>query len=462
MAARSVKPDLLAIAGGVVALSLAARFALRRRRGAVAPEGGSPCHVVVIGAGFGGLSAALELAGAPEVHLTVIDTQNHHVFQPLLYQVATAALSPEDIASPVRDILPAEARAHVVMETVTGIDTSRRQVLCGDRRVPYDELVIATGSRSSYFGHDDWAEAAPSLKTLDDALELRRRILSSFEQADASTDPAEQARLLTFVLIGAGPTGVEMAGSIAEMGRERLWLDWELRAVRPRVLLVEAGERVLAAFASDLSENAVEALGRLGVEVRTDTRVTAIEKGQVHLGDEIIRAATIVWTAGTAAAPVAEWLGVKPGRGGRVEVGPDLRVAGREQVQAIGDVALALDRKGAPLPALAPVAKQQGSYVAHAILRRLRGQPAPGPFRYRDYGTMATIGRGKAVAQFGPVHLTGVVGWVLWAGAHIFFLIGFRNRFLVSAQWMFAFATNQRPGQLIIGRLPGSAGTGAN
>lgn len=457
MAARSIKPDLIAATGGLLALLLAAYAARRRMAGPVAPADGARCRVVVVGSGFGGLNVAMQLAGSSDVDLTVIDARNHHVFQPLLYQVATAALAPEDIASPLRDIILASPHVQVMMETVTGVDLTGRHVLCGDLRVPYDELVIATGSRSSYFGHDEWAAAAPSLKNLDDALELRRRILSTFEQADAASDPAEQARLLTFVLIGAGPTGVEMAGSIAELSRDRLRRDWKLHHLRPRVLLVEAGKWVLAEFAPDLSQNAVGALGELGVEIRTGARVTGIEAGQVHLGDETIHAATIIWTAGTAATPVADWLGVKPAHGGRVQVGPDLRVAGHADIRVIGDAAMALDQQGKPLPALAPVAKQQGEYVARSILHRLRGQQELEPFRYRDYGSMATIGRGRAIAQLGRVHLTGFPGWALWACAHIFFLIGFRNRVLVSAQWVLAFVTNQRPGELILGRLGSSA-----
>jgi NADH:ubiquinone reductase (H+-translocating) len=407
---------------------------------------------VVVGAGFGGLNAALRLARNPNVELTLIDAHNHHLFQPLLYQVATAALSPADIASPIRGILPASAHTHVLMATVTGVDTEARQVLCDGDVAPYDELIIATGSRPSYFGHDAWAEAAPGLKTLGDALALREQVLAAFERAAEARNDEDRARLLTVVLIGGGPTGVEMAGSIAELARDTLARDYDIQRVRARIILVEAGPRILPAFTPDLSDNASAALAALGVEVRTGTRVTGIEPGRVQLHDGTVPAGTVIWTAGTEATPVADWLGVKPGHGGRVQVGPDLSVPGHQGVFVIGDAALALGADGKPLPGLAPVAKQQGRYVARAILRSQRGRRKPGPFVYRDYGTLATIGRHKAVAEFGPVHLTGYPAWLMWAVAHIFFLIGFRNRVMVSAQWAFAYVTNERGGRLIIGR----------
>ena len=454
MARRNVLQDVMPVLGVGLALFAVARVADRRR--GMTDRAGSPprCRVVVIGAGFGGLSAAHLLARAPAVDLTVVDAQNHHLFQPLLYQVATAALSPADIASPVRDVIPALPRTHVIMGAVTGIDTAARHVLCGSERIPYDELIIATGSQPSYFGHDEWAAFAPSLKTLHDALDLRGRILLAFERACVAADPAERDRLLTFVLVGAGPTGVEMAGSIAELSRETLAQDHELSQVTPRIILIEAGPRVLAEFAPGLSEHAAADLRRLGVEIRTDTRVTGMAAGVIHLGEESIAAATIFWAAGTAATPVAGWLGVTPGKGGKVAVEPDLSVRGCPDIRVVGDAALATDAKGRPLPGLAPVAKQQGEYAAHAILRKVAGQAAPAPFRYRDYGSLATIGRAKAVAQFGPVHVTGWLAWGLWAVAHIFFLIGFRSRLMVSAQWAFAFATDRRPGRLIAGRQP--------
>ncbi len=451
----------LAVAGAAIYLfgrvAARGRSTARNRFEPLAAGNGSRSRVVVIGAGFGGLQAALSLAEDPDVDLTVIDVHNHHLFQPLLYQVATAALSPSDIAAPLRAVLPMSDRTRVVMAAVTAVDTQHRRVFCDDERsFSYDELIIATGSQPSYFGHDEWAEAAPSMKTLGDALRLRDAILSVFERAALSSTQAEQARLLTFVLIGAGPTGVEMAGSIAELAHDLLTREYTIG--RARIVLLDAGRRVLAEFPPDLSANAAASLKALGVEVRTGQRVTDIEDGKVQLEGEAIEAGMIVWTAGTSATPVAQWLGITPGHGGRVDVERDLRVPGYEDVSVIGDAALAKGADGKPLPGLAPVAKQQGEYVAQRIRRRLRRQPAPAPFVYRDYGTLATIGRNKAVAEFGPLHLTGRPAWLMWAGAHIFFLISFRNRVLVTAQWAFAYATHQRSAGLIVGnrqRQPG-------
>ncbi len=406
-------------------------------------------RVVILGAGFGGLSAAQGLCRCPGIELTVIDQQNHHLFQPLLYQVATAALSPADIASPVRDVIPVLPNTHVMMGEVTAIDTKSKNVVCAGQRVFYDDLIVATGSQPSYFGNDDWAENAPGLKTLHDALDLRGRILLAFEKACIAQDAAERLRLLTFVLIGAGPTGVEMAGSIAQLAREMLSLDHELSRSDPRIIVIEAGPRVLSEFSDDLSRYAARSLQALGVDVRTGVKVTSIEQGVVHLESESIQAATIIWAAGTSATPVAEWLGVKPEKGGQVAVDPSLRVPGLDAVSVIGDAALATDRSGKKLPGLAPVAKQQGAYIARRIESALSGHPLSARFTYRDYGTMATIGRAKAVAAVGPVHLTGKPAWLLWAVAHIFFLIGFRNRVMVSAQWAAAYATDRRPGRLI-------------
>ena len=450
MSRLSTIPAILPVLAAGAAMFLIGRVVQdRRTRGPAAR--GPRCRVVVLGAGFGGLNAALLLARSDAVDLTVIDVQNHHLFQPLLYQVATAALSPADIASPVRDVIPALPRTHVVMGAVTGIDLGERQVICSGQRIPYDELIVATGSQPSYFGNDDWARFAPGLKTLHDALDLRGRILLAFERACIEQDAAERDRLLTFVLIGAGPTGVEMAGSIAELSRETLAQDHELSQVKPKIILIEAGKRVLESFPEDLSADAARALRALGVEIRTDTKVTGMQDGVVHLEHSSIPAATIVWAAGTAATPAALWLGVEPGPGGRVEVGRDLMVQGHSRVRVIGDAAFAKGADGKPLPGLAPVAKQQGEYAAKSILRRLAGRSAPRPFRYRDYGTLATIGRAKAVAEFGSLHLTGLPAWLLWAVAHIFFLIGFRSRVMVSLQWSFSFLADRRPGRLITG-----------
>lgn len=408
---------------------------------------GRPHRVVVVGAGFGGLEAAQHLAGVPGVEVTVLDQRNHHLFQPMLYQVATAVLSPDDIAYPIRSLLAPEG-VRVRVEQVTGVDTRAREVVCGTGRIPYDTLVVATGAEVSYFGHDGWAEAAPGLKDLDDAIRLRHHILEAFERAAAASDPAERDRLLTFVLVGAGPTGVEMAGSIAELARAALPRDYPALPARARVIVVEAGPAVLGHFAPELSRYAVDVLHGLGVELRTDTAVTGVEPGLVRLGDEALPAGTVIWTAGVRATPVAEWLGVKPGRGGQVPVGPDLSVPGLPGVFVIGDAALVLGRDGKPLPGLAAVAKQQGRYVARAIRRRLRGVRVR-PFGYRDYGTLAIISRNRAVAELGRLHLTGLAAAVLWAVAHIFFLIGFRNRVLVGAQWLVTSATHQRGGTII-------------
>ena len=448
MARHSAIPDFVPVLGGALALLLVAQLEPRRRHKPT--PGVAQRRVVVLGAGFGGLNAALALATYPDIDLTVIDSQNHHLFQPLLYQVATAALSPADIASPVRDAMPPCSKARVMMGAVTGIDTAAQRVRCAGQDVPYDELVVATGSQPSYFGHDEWAAFAPGLKTLHDALDMRGRVLLGFERACVAEDPAERARQLTFVLIGGGSTGVEMAGSIAELARQTVAADHQLSQAHPRVILVEGGDRLLAEFPQNLSDQAIAFLRQLGVEVRTGAKVTAIEQGVVHVdGGEPIHAGTVMWAAGNAATPVAEWLGVHPGKGGRVPVGPDLRVAGLPGVQVIGDAALALDAHGKPLPGVAPVAKQQGRYVAGAILRRVQGRRPPGPFRYFDYGTLATIGRARAVAEFGPVQVSGWPAWALWAVAHIFFLIDFRSRLMVSAQWLFAYALEKRPDRLI-------------
>ncbi len=450
MARLSLHRDLLFAIGGAAALVAAAKLDRQHHETAMRRRVGQPRHrVVILGAGFGGLSAAHSLCGSDAIDLTVIDTQNHHLFQPLLYQVATAALSPADIAAPVRDVVPAHPNTHVVMGAVTGIDVAARTVSCAGGLVAYDTLIVATGSEPSYFGHDDWSEYAPGLKTLHDALDLRGRILLAFEKACATHDPAEQARLLTFVLIGAGPTGVEMAGSIAQLSREMLASDHELSQTEPTIILIEAGKAVLAEFPDDLGHYAAASLQALGVEIRTGTKVTAIEQGVVHIGSARIDAATIIWAAGIAATPVAKWLGVRPGKGGRVAVDAHLRVPGHPAIHVIGDAAWAVDRSGKPLPGLAPVAKQQGAYVARAIRASLAGRPHSARFTYRNYGTMATIGRAKAVAALGRVHLTGQTAWALWAVAHIFFLIGFRSRLMVSAQWALAYATDRRPGRLI-------------
>jgi NADH dehydrogenase len=408
-------------------------------------------RVVVVGAGFGGLAAATGLRKAP-VAVTVIDKRNYHLFQPLLYQVATAALSPADIATPIRAILRGQTNAEVLLAKVANIDKERREVVLEDRRVPYDYLIVATGARHAYFGHDEWERFAPGLKKIDDATELRRRILLAFEQAEIATDEAERRRLLTFVVIGGGPTGVEMAGAIAELAKMALARDF--RHIDPRqarILLIEAGPRILTAFPPKLSEKAERALSRLGVEVRTGTPVTACDEDGVQLGEERIPSRCIVWGAGVAASPAAKWLDAERDRAGRVMVEPDLTLPGHPEIFVIGDTAHALDAEGKPLPGVAPVAKQQGKYVAKLIQTRLADRPSPGPFRYRNLGNMATIGRRAAVADFGWLRVNGRFAWLLWGLVHIYFLIGFRNRVAVLLDWLWAYLTFQRGARLITG-----------
>lgn len=409
-------------------------------------------RIVVIGAGFGGLSAANCLAGA-DADVTVIDRRNYHLFQPLLYQVATAGLSPAQIASPIRAILRRAANVRVILGKVGGIDTSRRVVLLDDRDVPYDRLIVATGARHSYFGRDDWEGAAPGLKKIDDATGIRRRILTAFEKAETADDPEARRRLLTFVVVGGGPTGVEMAGAIAELARVALRHDF--RNIDPRearIVLVESGSRVLAAFPSKLSRAAQRSLEKLGVEVRLGTPVTHCDADGASIGEERLGAATIVWGAGVAASAAAQWLGSEKDRVGRVVVGPDLSLPGHPEIFVIGDTACALGRDGKPLPGLAPVAKQQGAYVARLLRARLAGRREPGPFRYRSYGIMATIGRRAAVADFGWIALDGTIAWLLWGIVHVSFLIGFRNRLVVLLDWLWSYATFQSGARLITGQ----------
>ncbi|HZT86766.1 MAG TPA: NAD(P)/FAD-dependent oxidoreductase [Stellaceae bacterium] len=405
--------------------------------------------IVIIGAGFGGLSAAQGLRHAP-ADVLVIDRRNHHLFQPLLYQVATAALSPADIAGPIRHILARQPNTTVLLSTVVGLDLDARQVALEHRRIPYDQLVVATGASHAYFGHQEWAAFAPGLKTIEDATDIRRRILLAFEHAEDSDDPAERARLLTFVIIGGGPTGVELAGAIAELARAALARDF--RRIDPktaRIVLVEAGSRLLPTFHPSLSEHAARALRRLGVELRLGSPVTGCDAGGAQLGTDRIESRTLIWAAGVAASPAARWTGAAHDNAGRVLVGPDLSLPGRPEVFVIGDVARVAD---ASLPGVAPVAKQQGRYVARVIAARLAGRPAPPPFRYRDYGSLATIGRREAVVDFGRIRLTGRLAWFVWSGAHIYFLIGFRNRLAVALDWLWSYLTYQRGARLIVGR----------
>jgi NADH dehydrogenase len=407
-------------------------------------------RVVIIGAGFGGLSAAKQLAGAP-LDVTVVDQHNYHLFQPLLYQVATAALSPGDIASPIRSVLRHQRNANVVLAKVSGIDAARKEVLAEGRRILFDYLIVATGAEHAYFGHEAWAASAPGLKTIDDATYLRRRILLAFERAETEPDPAERRRLLNFVVVGGGPTGVEMAGAIAELAKRALAADF--RSIDPRaarVILVEAAPRLLTPFDPALSEGARAALVQLGVEVRLGSGVTECDGAGVTVGRERIETRTIIWAAGVKASPAAEWLGVASDSAGRVTVAPDLSVPGHPDIFVIGDVALAAGGDGKPLPGVAPVAKQQGQYVAKLLIARAEGKTLP-PFRYRDYGMLAAIGRKRAVAHLGRIKLTGFIAWVLWSVAHIYYLIGFRNRLIVALNWAWDYLTFQRGTRLITG-----------
>ena len=406
-------------------------------------------RVVILGGGFGGLSAARALA-AVAVDVTLIDRRNYHLFQPLLYQVATAALAPNTIAAPVRAILRAQQNATVLMETVTGIDAAGRAVLVGEQRVPYDFLIVATGAHHSYFGHDDWEKFAPGIKTLSDALAIRQQILCAFEAAEVCDDPNERRRLLNFVLIGAGPTGVELAGAIAELAKASLVHDF--RHIDPssaRIMLIEAGPRVLPSFSEKSSAAARRALERLGVEVSTGKAVTACDADGVEVAGERIPTHTILWAAGVAASPVAKWLDVPADRAGRVVVCEDLSVPGHPEIFAVGDACASQSWDGKLAPGIAPAAKQMGVYAASVIRARGEGASRPPPFRYRHYGSLATIGRNSAVADFGWMTLSGRPAWLVWSIAHIFFLIGFRSRIVVALDWLWAYLTFRRGARII-------------
>lgn len=408
-------------------------------------------HVVIVGAGFGGLAAARGLRTA-EVDVTLIDKRNHHLFQPLLYQVATAGLSPADIAAPIRAIVKNNANTKVVLDRVYGVDTMSKHVILGDREpMAYDWLVLATGARHSYFGRDDWAPFAPGIKTIEDATAVRRKVLMALERAETETDPDKRHALLTFVIIGGGPTGVEMAGAIAELARQSVSRDF--RSITPhcsRIILVQHAARLLPSFPETLSAKAKAAIEQLGVEVRLGERVESVNAEGVMVGDQFIAAATAIWAAGVQASRAAEWLGVTPDRSGRVEIGADLKVPGMESVFVIGDTAACMDSTGTALPGVAPVAKQQGHHVAKAIRAAIKGK-ASRPFRYRNYGNLATIGRSRAVADFGSIRLSGYLAWALWCVAHIWFLAGFRNRFIVGLHWLWNYLTFARGARLITG-----------
>lgn len=409
-------------------------------------------QVLIVGGGFGGLRVARALARARDLELTLLDRRNHHLFQPLLYQVAMAALSPAEIAYPIRTIFTHQRNIRVLLETARSVDLAARRLRTASLgELPYDYLVLACGSRHSYFGHGEWEEHAPGLKSLEEATEIRRRVLTAFELAEKEPDPAAQRRLLTFVVIGGGPTGVELAGALGEISRHTLSRDFRrIDPERARVILLEAGPRILPSFAPALSERATRDLERVGVHVWTSAMVTAVGPGTITLGAETIQAATVLWAAGVAASELNATLGVPLDRQGRVVVGPDCSVPGHPEVFVIGDQARFEPEPGAPpLPGLAPVAMQQGRHVARSILADLKGKPRA-PFRYRDKGQMATIGRRRAIAQLHGLEFAGFLAWLAWLLVHVYYLIGFKNRLFVMAEWTWSYLAFRRGARLIV------------
>ncbi len=409
-------------------------------------------HVVIVGGGFGGLSAAKALRDAP-VRITLLDRRNHHLFQPLLYQVATAALNPSDIAVPIRSILRSQKNATVLLGEVVAVDAAARKLVLSDGEMAYDLLLLASGATHSYFGHDDWAPHAPGLKCIEDALEIRRRVLVAYERAERETDPVLRREWLTFVIVGGGPTGVELAGALSEISRHTLIR--EFRSIDPtfaRILLIEGSDRVLPPFPPELSEKARLQLIRLGVEVRNGNHVSGIDAGGVSLGTERIGARTVLWAAGVAASPMAKSLGVPLDRAGRILVSPELTVPGHPEIFVAGDLA-SLQQDGKPLPGVAPVAMQAGRHAAENLRRTVRKEPLL-PFRYVDKGSLAVIGRSAGVAAFPKSTWSGAFAWWAWLLIHIFYLIGFRNRVLVLMQWAWSYMTWQRCARLITGHSP--------
>lgn len=419
-------------------------------------------HLIVIGGGFAGLWATRALARTP-LRITLIDRRNHHLFQPLLYQVATAGLSAPDIAAPLRQILRHQDNVEVRLGEVVHIDKQARQVRLADgQTLDYDYLLVATGATHAYFGHDEWAAHAPGLKTLDDALQLRRHLLLAFERAEAETDPAARAAWLSFAIVGGGPTGVELAGTLAEIARHTL--KHEFRRIDPaeaRVRLIEAGPRVLSSFPEHLSAKAQKQLEKLGVEVLTGVPVAEIDAHGYRLGSTFVPARTVVWAAGVAASPLAKTLQTPLDRSGRVQVQPDLSVPGHPELFVAGDLAAVQQADGRPVPGVAPAAKQMGRHVADTLRRRLRGDTASVPFRYADYGNLATIGRMAAIVHLGRLQLSGVLAWWFWLAAHVFFLIGFRNRVVVLLNWAWAYWSYQRAARIILGDPPAAEATQA-
>ncbi len=421
-------------------------------------------HIVIVGAGFAGLKLAHDLKGAP-VRITIIDQRNHHLFQPLLYQVATTLLATSEIAWPIRRLFADRREVTTLLGVVEGVDREKREVLLRDAEpVPYDTLVLATGARHAYFGHDEWEPSAPGLKTLEDATTIRRRILLAFEKAEVTSDPEARRALMTFCVIGGGPTGVELTGIIAELAQKTLPREFrQIDTRESKVILVEAGPRVLPVFPPELSAYAENALRKLGAEVRTGAPVTTVDDTGIRIGEDFVPARTVIWAAGVQASHAARWIGAPADRAGRVMVGPDLTVPGIEDVFVIGDTAHVVSG-GKPVPGVAPAAKQQGAYVAKVIRARLAGKPAPGPFAYSHLGNLATVGRSAAVIDFERVKLTGWLAWWIWGIAHIYFLIGTRSRLAVSISWMWSFISGSHSARLITQKetlrdeTPGRAG----
>ena len=418
--------------------------------------------IVIVGGGFGGLAAIKELKGV-DADITLIDRRNHHLFQPLLYQVATTSLGPSEIAWPIRQLVHRRQEITTLLGSVVGVDSAARLVrLEGGTTVPFDYLILATGAQHAYFGHDDWEPYAPGLKTLEDATAMRRRLLIAFERAELETDPERRKALLTFVIIGAGPTGVELAGAIIELARITLRDDF--RNIQPeeaRVVLIEAGPRVLANFKPEMSTYAEKALRELGVEVILNTPVTAVHADGVTFAAGTIEAETIIWAAGVLASPAAKWLGVDADRAGRVKVNPDLSVPGYPHIFAVGDTVTTTTPEGKPVPGIGDAAKQGGRHAARVVRARLRGESGELPFHYRHLGDIATIGRSRALIDFGWLQLTGWIGWWTWGLAHIYFLIGLKNRIFIALNWLWIYLTGYRSARLITQDMPTPAGASA-
>ena len=409
-------------------------------------------RVVIVGGGFAGLNAAKGLGRVDGVEVTLIDKHNHHLFQPLLYQVAMAGLSPADIAAPIRHMLARYANIRVLLGSVQSINIAQRTVVADIGEFPYDYLILCCGATHAYFGHNEWEQYAPGLKTLEQATEIRRRVLTAFENAERTSDPEERRKYLTFAIVGGGPTGVELAGAIGEMSRFTLAKDFRsINARSARIVLIEAGPRILPAFSEAQAERAVRDLEKLGVEVRTSHKVTSIDADGVQAGNEHLRAATVLWAAGVKASPLAQQAGLEVDAQGRVIVRPDLSVPGHPEVFVAGDQAVFTHQTGKPLPGTAPVAMQQGRYLARTIAAELNGRPRQ-PFHFVDKGQMATIGRSRAILEIGRVRMSGFLAWIAWLAVHIYYLTGFQNRLLVVLQWAWSYLTFGRGARLIVGK----------